>query len=153
MRALLALTALLVLSSPARASVPSPSDEDPGTRVATLARSLMSPFCPGRTLQSCPSPQATAWLADVRAWIVDGRSDGEIVRLLQARAPDFDLEGPPASAGWLLGLAPIGAATSVLVAAWLVLRRRRFAEGPAEQPEKGDEAFEDILDEELTEVD
>lgn len=146
------LAALVVLSSsPARAA--DPSEVDLGGRVASLGRSLMSPFCPGRTLQACPSGQAAAWLADVRAWVAEGRTDAEIVRRLQARVPGFDLAGPPPSTGWLLGLAPIGLASSILIAAFVVLRRRRVVERPRARDEDEDEELGDVLDDELARAD
>ena len=37
-----------------------------------LSREIMSPYCPGRTLSDCPSPQA----AEVREWIVEQEKAG-----------------------------------------------------------------------------
>ena len=55
----------------------------------TLANELMSPFCPGRTLAECPSPQAE----DLRLWIIvqeaAGRSQGEVEEELYARFGDI----------------------------------------------------------------
>lgn len=61
----------------------------------------MSPFCPGRTLNSCPSGKATAWRDDIRLWVAEGLSNEEILARLQARVPDFQLEGtPPTDWSW-----------------------------------------------------
>jgi cytochrome c-type biogenesis protein CcmH/NrfF len=145
--------ALVLLAALTCASA-SPSEPDVGARVSNLGRSLMSPFCPGRTLQSCPSAEATRWLDEIHAWAAQGRSDGEIVQLLQARVPDFDLDGqPPAAIGWLLGLVPVGATSLILiVAAWRVSvgRRRR---SPARESEEVDRSLDEALDDELAQID
>jgi len=37
-----------------------------------ISHDLMSPFCPGRTLSVCPSPQAD----DLRMWLIDQEASG-----------------------------------------------------------------------------
>lgn len=70
-------------------------------RASALFDSTLSPFCPGRTLNSCPSGKATAWREDIRAWVAEGLTDREILARLQARTPDFQLEGtPPTDWSW-----------------------------------------------------
>lgn len=134
-----------------------PREPDAGARVSTLGRSLMSPFCPGRTLQSCPSSEAARWLADIRSWAVQGRSDADIVQRLQARVPGFDLDGqPPARTSWLIGLAPIGAASLVLILlARRVANRRKHRRTAATilPEEQVDETLEEALDDELSRID
>lgn len=123
-------------------------------RVATLARSIMSPFCPGRTLQSCPSPEAARWVADIRAWAAEGRSDDEILRSLAARVPGFDLDGPSAATSWLLGGLPIAAASLFLLfAVWhlRIRRQRELVTGGAVAT--ADEMLDSLLDDELRETD
>ncbi|MBY0401956.1 cytochrome c-type biogenesis protein CcmH, partial [Myxococcota bacterium] len=61
-----------------------------------LAGELMSPFCPGRTLASCPSPQAaelTQWIALQEA---AGVSRDEVVAILVERHGEEILGAPPA---------------------------------------------------------
>jgi cytochrome c-type biogenesis protein CcmH/NrfF len=146
--------ALVLLATLTCASA-SPGEPDVGARVSNLGRSLMSPFCPGRTLQSCPSPEAARWLDDIHAWAAQGRSDDEIVQLLRARVPEFDLDGqPPAATGWFLGLVPVGATSLLLiVAAWRVSARRRRRVPEAGPPEDVDRALDEALDEELAHID
>jgi len=61
-----------------------------------LAHELMSPFCPGRTLASCPSPQA----AELVQWIVlqeaSGATKEEVIEQLIARHGEEILGAPPA---------------------------------------------------------
>ncbi len=148
--------ALVLLAALTGARAAPPHEPDPGARVSALARSLMSPFCPGRTLQACPSPEAARWLGEIRTWAAEGRSDPEIVQLLQARVPDFDLDGqPPSATGWLIGLAPIGAASLVLclIALRAASRRRRHRTHAAIPPDDVDPALDEALDEELDRLD
>jgi cytochrome c-type biogenesis protein CcmH len=61
-----------------------------------LAGDLMSPYCPGRTLSSCPSPQA----AELVQWIVVQEAAGatreEVVEMLIERFGEEILGAPPA---------------------------------------------------------
>jgi cytochrome c-type biogenesis protein CcmH len=61
-----------------------------------LAAELMSPYCPGRTLASCPSPQA----AELVQWMVlqeaAGSSKEEVVAILIERFGEEILGAPPA---------------------------------------------------------
>jgi cytochrome c-type biogenesis protein CcmH/NrfF len=109
--------------------------EDTGWAYA-LSRDVMSPFCPGRTLAACPSPQA----AELVQWIAlqeqAGASREEVEDQLYARYGDV-MRSAPKAEGWglaayvipfLLALVGIG-----LVA--LVLRRlTRGAPAPAPAP-------------------
>lgn len=112
----------------------------------------MSPFCPGRTLRSCPSPDAAGWLDDIGAWAAQGRSDREIVELLQARVPDFDLDGQPPAA-WLIGLLPVGSASLILIAVARRIARRRRGLPAADVSEAMDHTLDEALDEELARID
>ncbi|MFK7896478.1 MAG: cytochrome c-type biogenesis protein CcmH [Myxococcota bacterium] len=61
-----------------------------------LGGELMSPFCPGRTLSSCPSPQA----AELVQWIVTqeaaGATQEEVIEILIERFGEEILGAPPA---------------------------------------------------------
>lgn len=61
-----------------------------------LADDLMSPYCPGRTLSSCPSPQA----AELVQWMVVQESGGatkeQVVEMLVERFGEEILGAPPA---------------------------------------------------------
>jgi cytochrome c-type biogenesis protein CcmH/NrfF len=66
-----------------------------------LAGELMSPYCPGRTLSSCPSPQA----AELVQWMVVQEAAGvtreEVVEILIERFGEEILGAPPAKGVWL----------------------------------------------------
>ncbi len=90
-------------------------------RASGIFDSTMSPFCPGKTLASCPSGKATEWRADIRAWMAEGLSDDEILARLQAKVPGFQLEStPPTDWSWA---GPI-AVFALLTAAFVVGGRR-----------------------------
>ncbi len=114
---LAACAALLLALAP---SVAAPA---PGHRADDIASHTMSPFCPGRTLSSCPSPKAAEWRHDIRQWVDEGLSTEEIRARLEQRVPGQDLSGAPRSpGGWLLPVALLLVSAGVL---WAVLRRLR----------------------------
>ena len=118
----------------------------PEQRAMQIERTLMSPFCPGKTLHGCPSPRAAEWRADIRKWIDEGASGKEIHDRLQARVPGFDLSGRPAgNADWAIPVGAAAVATFVLLA---VVRRWRTREEDPTEASAPDE-YDDRLDEEL----
>jgi cytochrome c-type biogenesis protein CcmH/NrfF len=87
-------TAALVFSAAAAAQ-----QDEPVAWGYALAHDLMSPFCPGRTLSQCTSPQA----AELRQWIIlqaaAGTSRAEVEQILLDRYGESMLQAPKA-AGW-----------------------------------------------------
>lgn len=133
---------------------PVPAEEAPNEsrQVQSIVRNTLSPFCPGKTLDSCPSPKAGEWRRDIRTWVEDGVPEPEIRGRLQARVPTFDLDIPPVKSGWV-----IPAVAVVLSTLWLIMmvrrfRRRRPAKHNVETPED-DETLDARLDEELAALD
>lgn len=118
------------------------------TRAVAIYRNTQSPFCPGRTLDDCPSPDAAAWRADIRDWIDEGASSAEIRARLQERVPGFDLAGRAGVPG--LGFA-IGAFTLVALAlgARFFARRRRPSGAAVARENDDDDELDARLDEEL----
>lgn len=152
MRAVIALVVCLI-ASPAWAG----GEDAVDSRVHGLAGSLMSPFCPGKTLQSCTSQGASMWLDEIRGWVADGLSDDEIERRLQARVPDFDLSHDPGgSANWLLFAIPIAGTSVLLLWGSARLRRRQRLAATETAGDDDDEIDPDLLaelEEELAELD
>jgi cytochrome c-type biogenesis protein CcmH/NrfF len=83
------------------------ADDPEGTGAAgppawayAIAHELMSPFCPGRTLAACPSPQAD----QLRQWILfqaaAGQSEAEVEEMLYERFGDVLRSTPKAEGGW-----------------------------------------------------
>lgn len=162
-RGLLASTvALLALVLPAAADSPSPADTlVPAAALPTdappwayeLAAELMSPFCPGRTLADCPSPNA----ASIRMWIVvqaaAGRTRDDVQAELFERYGDAMRPAPRAEGVGLLSyLVPIGAfAAGGLLVVWVLRRltRRDATPSASAAPRPLDPELERRVDEEL----
>jgi cytochrome c-type biogenesis protein CcmH/NrfF len=113
-----------------------------------IIRSTASPFCPGKTLDSCPSSKAAEWRQDVHDWTRAGVTPEEVRARLQARAPGFDLSVRPAR--WS-GLIPLLALLLSTLLMWLVARRilrRRTAVLEPKRPQPKD-CLDRQLDEEI----
>jgi cytochrome c-type biogenesis protein CcmH len=126
----LALLGVLAAAPGARAADPSsPSSASPApaghSYKIDLYNGLMSPFCPGRTLMDCPSPQA----AKLREWIAQqeaaGRSRDEVEEQLYREYGDVILQEPRARG---FGIAAYAIPAVLIVAGgvivWVFLRRQ-----------------------------
>jgi cytochrome c-type biogenesis protein CcmH/NrfF len=106
------------------------ADAEPEGWAYELASQLMSPYCPGRTLSECPSPQA----ATLRMWIIvqesAGRPKDEVLEELYARFGD-QLRGAPRAEGF--GIAayaiPVLAFLGGGILVWVFLRRHTASSG------------------------
>jgi cytochrome c-type biogenesis protein CcmH/NrfF len=123
-----------------------------------MAHDLMSPYCPGRTLAECPSPQAT----ELRFWILTqaaaGASEEEVRAMLADRFGDVLLTSPRAE-GWGLFAYVIPIAFFVIGGPVVVLIIRRLVAGaagqtipPAEPSQAADSELERQLENELGEL-
>jgi cytochrome c-type biogenesis protein CcmH/NrfF len=132
------------------ASAPTEDTPVEGRQVQSIVRNTASPFCPGKTLDSCPSPKAGDWRRDIHQWVADGVPEPEIRDRLQARVPGFELSIPPVKSGWVI---PVVAVT--LSTWWLIAMARRFTRrtpnAPVEPP-PGVHALDARLDQELARV-
>lgn len=105
-------------------SGPAQSQEEAETWGYGLSHELMSPFCPGRTLAACTSPQA----AELRQWILlqeaAGTSREDVIFILEERFGDV-IRSTPEVEGW--GMAawflPVGVLAIGAVLVFFVLRR------------------------------
>lgn len=117
----------------------------------TLSHDLMSPFCPGRTLSACSSPQAES----LRLWVIvqeaSGRSREDVEAELFERYGDV-LRSAPRATGF--GLAayvfPVIAflAGGVIVAVFLIRQTRAVAKPEPSSP-TSDPELERVIDQEL----
>ena len=141
----LLVAACLVLASASSAETVSGSDTERSQRAYALAGDMMSPFCPGRTLADCPSPNAAAWREEIRGWVDAGQPDAEIRARLQARVPETDLSAlPRGPLGWALPGLILFAGLVILTAA---LRRVTAAKGePDLDPELEAELLQELRD-------
>ena len=144
--------ALLVLGLALGAGV---AGAEPEGWAYVLANELMSPFCPGRTLAECPSPQAE----ELRLWIIvqeaAGRSQGEVEEELYARFGDV-IRSAPEPKG--IGISAYALPIAVFVGGGFVVVfvLRRITAKPAALSEGGpgaavpplDAEFERLIDEE-----
>jgi cytochrome c-type biogenesis protein CcmH/NrfF len=124
------------------------SAADPSRQVQQVIRTTASPFCPGKTLDSCPSPKAAEWRQDIHEWASSGVPADEIRDRLQERVPGMDLG--IRSARWS-GVIPVLALLLSTVMMWLVARRmlRRRASSPQRRDSKPRDLLDERLDEEL----
>lgn len=99
---------------------------DPDQILQTLSNDLMSPYCPGRTIASCPSPQARQLEDHILEQAQAGKSREEIETALVARFGE-DIRGYEAQPVLLYGSALVGLLALVL----LVVMGRRWARRPA----------------------
>jgi len=105
-------------AKPANSALVQTTDEQEREAEA-IARSVMSPFCPGRTVSACPV--AGPWREDIRRWVTEGVEPDEIRKRLHDRAPEHNLMGvPPNRLGWVL---PVGSSLLAIGALVLILRR------------------------------
>lgn len=133
-----------VSASLARADDGASADREARRIVQTTA----SPFCPGKTLDSCPSPKAGQWRRDIDQWAAEGVPASEIRDRLQSRVPHFDLDIPPVRWGGVIPIAALVVATLLLLFAGRPMFRRR--ERSASVPDEPlDESLDRRIDEEL----
>jgi len=151
-------------------------DEAPAWAYAAMAHDLMSPYCPGRTLAECPSPQAT----ELRFWILTqaaaGVSEADVRGMLEERFGDVLLSAPRAE-GWGFSAYAIPIVFFILGGPVVLLVLRRMsgggasltsapvsapkaapgtsalpADGDSGTPSVGDEELEEQLERELGEL-
>jgi cytochrome c-type biogenesis protein CcmH/NrfF len=146
------LLLIAALASPAAAEG-APAADSPPSWAYDLANDLMSPFCPGRSLADCPSPDA----ASLRMWIVvqavAGRSRADVEEELYAKYGEVMRSTPKAEGiGTTAYLIPIAvfAAGGVLVVWFLRRATRRAAAQPAPSAAALDPEVERRLDEALS---
>ena len=125
------------------------------TRALRIYNSLMSPFCPGLTVASCPSPGAEEMRQEVRRRLGAGEGEPTIVAALVATYGAEILGAPPAKR-WGLALW-IPPALALLLGggglAWWLRRRASAASeseaDPAAPAPEIDRLLRARLDEEL----
>ena len=149
----LAVSALLALTLVAPVAVQ--GAEEPEGWAYRYIGEVMSPFCPGRTLAACPSPQADS----LRMWVLiqeaAGRSREDVHRELVERYGDVILSAPRARGFGVTAYAipaAIFLAGGLFVGIFLRRQTRAAARRALEAPPAGplDPEIERIIDEELS---
>ena len=115
---------------------------------------VMSPFCPGMTLATCPSSQAAVLRDDIRAQLARGATTDEVLDELYATWGE-DVLGPRSALGagllaWLVPALAIVIAGAGLLA-WV---RRSSRQDEARVPTGGglDQAEQERLERELAQL-
>ncbi len=100
----------------------------------TIGETTMSPFCPGRTISSCPSPQARELRDQIRGWLGQGYSEAGVRNQLRVVYGE-EVRGTPPPSGWLGELgwyAPLGfVIVSLVLVTWKIGRMNRHERVPA----------------------
>lgn len=120
-------------------------------QVQAIVRTTNSPFCPGKTLDSCPSPRAAEWRQDINEWVAEGVSEPEIQDRLQERVPGFDLRPSAVKSGWVIPVVAI-----VVSTLWLLVVGRSFRQpSPPRRtrPPVNNASLDARLDDELARLD
>ena len=121
-----------------------------------MANELMSPFCPGRSVADCPSPQAQT----LRMWLIvqesAGRSRADVEAELVSRYGETILGAPRARGFGLTAYTiPVAAAVAgALLLSWFLRRQTRNRQTPGAAPPPAtslDPELERLLDEKLAE--
>ncbi len=86
----------------------------------SISRDLMSPFCPGRTLADCPSPDAAAVRVEILERIRAGVPPETVRHDLERRFGETVKGIPKSFVGWLVPILVLAGGAVVLV---LSLRR------------------------------
>ncbi len=98
----------------------------------TISDSIMSPFCPGRTLSACPSGQAKDLRTEIGGWLNQGYTEDAVYNLLRTRYGESVTGVPEGSGFGLLGWVAPG--LFLLFALLIVMRKLRSMRGATEQP-------------------
>lgn len=125
---LLALLLTISFAAVAAAQAPSPKQQ-----AADMAGQLMSPFCPGRLLADCTSPDAGVLRKDIAARIAAGETAAAVKADLVRQYGAEILGAPEATGvGWLAWLVPgvLGLASFIAIGV-KVVRATRTAPAPA----------------------
>jgi cytochrome c-type biogenesis protein CcmH len=117
------IAALAISSGPDPNSVPTPE---------AVAGRITSPFCPGLTLEECPSQQAAELRNQIEAKVRSGATNREIDEWVVANYGESAMARPRESMAWL---APAVAAGLGLLALLYLPRRRPSPEPQGAPPE------------------
>ncbi|MBW2281748.1 MAG: cytochrome c-type biogenesis protein CcmH [Deltaproteobacteria bacterium] len=145
---LVGLTGLAGAPGEARAAptASAPSADSPGEgegqggvenarRAHAFVRTIMSPFCPGRTLTDCPSPDAAALRDEIRVQLDSGVSQDVILEQLGQRFGDAIVGVPRSAWGWTLPVLLLVAGAGALIAALRSLSSRSSQAVPSDASE------------------
>lgn len=123
---------------------PARSEVERSREAHAFSRTVMSPFCPGRTLTDCPSPDAAAMREEIREQLDSGVSKDAIRSELERLYGAAVVSEPRSAWAWIIPLGILGAGLAGLVAAFRSLKRRAPEPVPAARPELARELDADL---------
>jgi cytochrome c-type biogenesis protein CcmH len=142
------LVALLLMLGAGAAAAQAVSDPEVARKAHGISSDVMSPYCPGRTLADCPSPNAAALREEVRELLAAGVPEQEVRSRLETRFGD-DIVGVPRSLlGWSLPVVAL-----VLGAGGVIVALRRMSTRATPSSAGVDPDLEAELDRELADRD
>ncbi len=116
----------------------------------SISRELMSPFCPGRTLADCPSPDAAAVRVEILERVRAGVPPEKIRSDLELRFGETVRGIPRSALGWLFPVLVLAAGAGALGFALRRLSRRpTTAPGTPRSPELEEEIERELREEGL----
>jgi cytochrome c-type biogenesis protein CcmH/NrfF len=146
---IVAVVAVAITAGPARAQADS-AGVAAGTQVtarftpevertaSTLFTEIMSPYCPGMTLTTCPSEGAFVLKDEIRAQLSVGRTPEQVMEGLERRfGPEVRARPRPEGMGLVAWVGPfVALGAGALAITWWIRResRRRRATGPRPLP-------------------
>jgi cytochrome c-type biogenesis protein CcmH len=142
----LALTLVGLLSLPAQAQAPTPSDDD----VNAVAKDLYCPVCENTPLDVCPTQACAQWRETIREKLAAGWTREQIHQYFVQQYGARVLASPPLTGlNWLVYVLPpvaIGGAAYLL---WRTLRSWKRKTAPAAENPASDDPYVARLEEEL----
>lgn len=108
-------------------------EDEVGRAARDLSGELMSPFCPGRTLADCPSPDAAHLRRQIEARLAAGESAETIVTAFTHQYGEALLAAPPRR-GWGMVAWVVPGLAVFAAGALLVLWLRAHQAPPAGSP-------------------
>lgn len=102
-----------------------------------LSDEIYSPFCPGKTLSMCPSPNAAKVRRDIQRMASEGKSKDEIKKeVLAVYGEEFRIVEPPPQDNVMLLLAIVFGLVIAISAVVFLTRRRNTAGGSSDASQK-----------------
>jgi cytochrome c-type biogenesis protein CcmH len=129
------LLVLLIPSIVATSAVAQTEDEL-NRSAREIFETVLSPYCPGRTISNCPSPQADELRANIRQQLATGETPDEVKEELYSVFGD-EMRTIPRARGFGL-LAWAVPAIAFLLGGWAILvwvRRTRAPQAATDNPE------------------
>jgi cytochrome c-type biogenesis protein CcmH/NrfF len=135
----LIVLALVLVVGVAQSQEPALDAQVVDTRANEMYDEIMSPFCPGRTLANCPSPQAATMRERVKQQLAAGMSEDEIVDSLYGIYGEIILGAPRAEGigllAWVMPAVFLLLGVALLVRWLRSTERRASAAEPSAAPD------------------